>query len=403
MVLRSVKSLLVAGFSLSCLFFSTGVSAQGKSPGTGQEDSAIAPAAGDAGVQKEGGKLNPSRIILEHIADGHEFHFFTMGSHPVTIPLPVILYSPGKGWSVCMSSAFDHGRSECNGYCLLDEEFVQTHKLDENRYKVGKIYTVNAAGMPDLLVPVYDISLTRNVVQVLISVLLLIWLMNGIAGQYARGQGVKTAPTGFQNAIEPVITFVRDEVGKPNLGPKYEKYMPFLLTIFFFILINALIGLIPGTANVTGNIAFTAVLGIIAFVVILFSSNRHYWGHIANPAVPIFVKPIMIPVEIMGLFTKPFALIIRLFANMISGHIIILSFICLIFIFGAMNTGLGWGTSPFFIALTIFIYLLEILVAFIQAFIFANLTAIFIGQAFEGAHHEGDEHHAGDHNDAVIV
>ncbi len=395
---------MVAAFSVICLFFSIGLSAQEKSPGTGQEDSIVAPVAGDAGVQKEGGKLNPSKIILEHIADGHEFHFFTMGNHPVTIPLPVILYSPapGKGWSVFMSSAFEHGRTEVQGYRLLDEEFIETHKLDENRYKVGKIYVVNAAGMPDLLTPVYDISLTRNVVQVLISVLLLIWMMNGIAGQYARGQGVKTAPTGFQNAIEPVITFVRDEVGKPNLGPKYEKYMPFLLTIFFFILINALIGLVPGTANVTGNIAFTAVLGIIAFVVILFSSNRHYWGHIANPSVPIFVKPIMIPVEIMGLFTKPFALIIRLFANMISGHIIILSFICLIFIFGAMNTGLGWGTSPFFILLTIFIYLLEILVAFIQAYIFANLTAIFIGQAFEGGHHE-EGAHGGEHNDAVIV
>jgi F-type H+-transporting ATPase subunit a len=173
--------------------------------------------------------------------------------------------------------------------------------------------------------------------------------------------------------------------------------MPFLLTVFFFILINNLIGLIPGTANVTGNIAFTAVLGLISFAVILFSSNKHYWGHIAWPPVPLGVKPIMIPVEIMGIFTKPFALIIRLFANMISGHIIILSFICLIFIFGAMNTALGWGTSPFFVLLAVFIYLLEILVAFIQAFIFANLTAVFIGQAFEGGHHDEG------HDDAVIV
>jgi F-type H+-transporting ATPase subunit a len=177
--------------------------------------------------------------------------------------------------------------------------------------------------------------------------------------------------------------------------------MPFLLTVFFFILINNLIGLVPGTANVTGNIAFTAMLGIISFIVIMFSTGKHYWAHIINPPVPFGVKPIMIPVELLGIFTKPFALIVRLFANMISGHIIILSFIILIFIFGAMNTALGWGTSPFFVLLAVFIYLIEILVAFIQAYIFANLTAVFIGQAFEGGHEEGHGHEHGE--EAVIV
>jgi F-type H+-transporting ATPase subunit a len=379
MLSKCFKSLLVAAFSLSCLFFSTGLRAGGEAP-----------------------KLDPSRIILEHVGDGHEFHFFSIGKKPYTLALPVILYSPaaGKGWSVFMSSAFDHGHTEYRGYRMLDDAFMEEHKLDEKIYKAGKIYAVNAAGMPDPTVPVYDLSLTRNATQVLISVLLLIWMMTGIAKQYGKGDGVRSAPTGFQNAMEPVILFVRDEVGKANLGPKYEKYMPFLLTVFFFILINSLLSLLPGTANVAGNIAFTAVLGLISFVVIIFSSNIHYWGHIANPPVPIGVKPIMIPVEIMGLFTKPFALIIRLFANMISGHIIILSFIILIFIFGAMNTGLGWGTSPFFVLLAVFIYLIELLVAFIQAFIFANLTAVFIGQAFEGSHHAEGDH---GHEDAVIV
>jgi len=173
------------------------------------------------------------------------------------------------------------------------------------------------------------------------------------------------------------------------------------LTVFFFILINALIGLIPGTANVVGNIAFTGALGILAFLVIMFSTGKHYWLHILNPPVPLGVKPIMIPVEILGIFTKPFALIIRLFANMISGHIIILSFIILIFVFGAMNTALGWGTSPFFILLAVFIYLIELLVAFIQAYIFANLTAVFVGLAFEGGHEEGHGHeHA---QEALVV
>jgi F-type H+-transporting ATPase subunit a len=149
---------------------------------------------------------------------------------------------------------------------------------------------------------------------------------------------------------------------------------------------------------VTGNIAFTCVLALISFVVILFSSNKHYWGHIINPPVPLGVKPILIPVEILGIFTKPFALMIRLFANMIAGHIIIICLVSLIFIFGALNTGIGWGFSPLSVGFVIFIYFIEILVAFLQAYIFANLTAVFIGQAFEGSHDDGEHH-----EDAVIV
>lgn len=357
-------------------------------------------ATGETG-SKEAAKLDPAKIILEHVGDGHEFHFFTFHQRPVSIPLPVILYSPQKGWSVFMASRFEHGHQTYDGYRLLNEEYIGGNNLDPKIFKPGRIWAVNEAGQPDPSIKVYDLSLTRNVVQMLISVLLLIWLMTGVAGKYAKGQGVTTAPSGFQNVIEPVVVFIRDEVGKANLGDRYEKYMPYLLTVFFFILINNLIGLVPGTANVTGNIAFTAVLGVLSFIVILASTGKHYWGHIVNPPVPLGVKPIMIPVELMGIFTKPFALIIRLFANMISGHIIILSFIILIFVFGAMNTALGWGTSPFFVLLSIFIYLIEILVAFIQAYIFANLTAVFIGQAFEGGHEEG---HGGEHHaEAVVV
>ncbi len=391
MVSPKVKSLLVAVFSLSILFFSNISRAQENGEKAGQSEK----------------KLDPAKIIMEHVTDAHEFHFLNLGKHPVSIPLPVILYSPGKGLSVFMSSAFEHGKQTHEGYRLLDEAFIEDHKLDEVKnakgkpvFEAGKIYAVNAEGLPDAGVKVYDFSLTRNATQVLISLLLLCWIMISIAKQYVKGQGTKTAPTGFQNAIEPVITFVRDEVAKPNLGHKYEKYMPYLLTVFFFILINNLLGLIPGTANVSGNIAFTAMLGIISFIVILFSSNSHYWGHIFNPPVPFLIKFIMVPIEIMGIFTKPFALIIRLFANMISGHIIILSFIILIFIFGAMSSGLGWGTSPLFVLFSVFIYLLEILVAFIQAFIFANLTAVFIGQAFEGGH---DHEDVPGHHDPVVI
>jgi F-type H+-transporting ATPase subunit a len=241
---------------------------------------------------------------------------------------------------------------------------------------------------------VLDLSLTRNVVQMFIALILLVVIMLNIAAKY-RKNGSQKAPTGFQNAIEPVITFIVDEVGKPNLGHKYHKYMPYLLTVFFFILINTLIGLIPGSANVTGNIAFTLVLAFISMLVILFSTNSHFWGHIFwPPGVPFLVKFILVPVEILGIFIKPAALMIRLFANMIAGHIVIICFISLIFIFGAMNKGAGIGFSPVSLAFTIFIYFIEILVAFIQAFIFTNLTAVFIGQAFETGHvSDGHEPH----------
>jgi F-type H+-transporting ATPase subunit a len=252
----------------------------------------------------------------------------------------------------------------------------------------------------DPSVRIYDISLTRNAVQMIIGMVLFIWVMISIAKKYETGQGVKSAPKGSQSLLEPVITFVRDEVAKPNLGTSYGKYFPFLLTIFFFILINNLIGMIPGSANVSGNIAFTAVLGIIAFVVILLSSDKHYWGHIFNPpGVPLGVKFILVPVELISVFIKPFALIIRLFANMVAGHIIIICLISLIFIFGNMSKVAGLSTAPFSIAFTIFIYLIEVLVAFLQAFIFTMLTAVFIGQAIEGKLHQHHEKH----EDSMLV
>jgi F-type H+-transporting ATPase subunit a len=224
--------------------------------------------------------------------------------------------------------------------------------------------------------------------------------MISVAKAYSTGQGVASAPKGKQNLVEVMVIFVREEISRPNLAHKANKYLPYLLTVFFFILINNLVGLIPGTANVSGNIAFTVVLGIISFVVIIFSSNKHYWGHIFNPpGVPGFVKPILVLVEFLSVFIKPFALIIRLFANMVAGHIIIICLISLIFIFAEINSAVGWGASPVSIAFTIFIYFIELLVAFLQAFIFTVLTAVFIGQAFEGEHPHED--HLPD--DAVIV
>ncbi len=372
MVVKSVKSLVVAVFSLSMILFSNVVFAQ-------HESQNHQPAAAHANENGGEEKIDAAKVIMEHIMDNHEFHIADVGGHPISIPLPVILYSPQRGFDAFMSSNFQHGHAEYRGYKMEHDHIIP----------------VEADGTVDQSVKVYDFSLTRNVVQMFIAVLLLIVLMLNIAKKY-RKNGSNVAPSGFQNAIEPVITFVRDEVGKPNLGHKYEKYMPYLLTIFFFILINNLIGLIPGSANVTGNIAFTLVLAFISMVVILFSTNGHFWGHIFwPPGVPIFVKVILIPVEFAGVFIKPIALMIRLFANMVAGHIVIICFISLIFIFGAMSKVAGIGFSPVSLAFTVFIYFIEILVAFIQAFIFTNLTAVFIGQAFETGH--GHEEHTDPH------
>lgn len=392
MAFRTVKSLLVAAFSLFLIIFSNKLLAQ-------ETASNEAGKTEQSAETKKEGAINPAKIILEHVGDAHEFHFFNLNGHPVAITLPVLLYNPSKGISFFNYSKFDEGKEIHDGYLVTTEEYLKAHNLEEAKdakgqplYTENKIYAADANGLPDLTTKVYDFSLTRNVVQLIIAMIILVWLMNNIAKKYVSGKGVKTAPSGIQGLIEPVVTFVRDDVAKPNLGHKYERFMPYLLTVFFFILINNLIGLIPGIANVSGNIAFTAMLGIISFIVILWNTNKHFWKHIFWPPVPHPIKVIMIPVEIMGIFTKPFALIIRLFANMLSGHIIILSFICLIFIFGAMNAALGWGTSPLFVFLAVFIYLIEVLVAFIQAFIFANLTAVFIGMSFEGEHGE-EAHH----------
>ena len=365
MIVGRVKCLLVAAFSVLALTFSSVSMAQEGHGGHGDAEHVE--------------KVDAAKVIMEHIMDNHEYHFADINGHAISLPLPVILYSPQRGLNAFMSSKLEHGHAVHQGY-----------KLEE-----GKIVAVDAAGKADESVHVYDLSLTRNVVQMFIAVIILVVLMLRVAKMY-RERGNK-APTGFQNAVEPVIEFVRDEVGKPNLGHKYHKYMPYLLTVFFFILINNLLGLIPGSANVTGNISFTLVLAFISMLVILFSTNSHFWGHIFwPPGVPLPVKIILIPVEFAGVFIKPIALMIRLFANMVAGHIVIICFISLIFIFGAMNQVAGIGFSPVSLAFTIFIYLIELLVAFIQAFIFTNLTAVFIGQAFETGHGEGHDSHEKD-------
>lgn len=372
MVNRTHKSLLAAVFSVfSLLFFSTAM-AQHEGHDAGHE----APAHEEKG-------LDPGKILMEHILDNHEYHFADYNGHAISLPLPILLYSPQRGFSAFMSSNFEHGHKAHNGYKIV--------KAADSGHET--ILPVLEDGVTvDESAKVYDLSLTRNVTQMLLALVLLVIIMSSVAKKYS---GKVKAPSGLQGAIEPVITFIRDEVAKPNLGHKYQKYLPYLLTVFFFILINNLVGLIPGAANVTGNIAVTLVLGVFSFFVILFSSNKHFWAHIFNPPVPGFVKPVVALVEFLGVFIKPIALIIRLFANMVAGHMIISCLILMIFIFANLAPAAGLAFSPVSIGFTIFIYLIEILVAFIQAFIFANLTAVFIGLSMEGEHHadEASAHH----------
>ena len=254
---------------------------------------------------------------------------------------------------------------------------------------------------------VLDLSITRHLIFALLAVTLLLVLFLPAAAKYKRGVGRTSAPRGLaQNMLETVVIYIRDEVARPNLGDKTDRFLPYLLTVFFFILACNLLGLVPFGATATANITVTAVLAILTFIVTQFAGTKDYWGHIFNPpGVPLIVKPILVPIEIMGLFTKPFALAVRLFANMTAGHLVILNLIGLIFIIGKMSATAGYLTVVPAVLLTTAVYALEILVAFIQAYVFTILSALFIGMAT--AEHEHDHDHAEDHgltaHDAAVT
>ena len=254
---------------------------------------------------------------------------------------------------------------------------------------------------------VLDLSITRHLVFIFLAVTLLLVLFLPTAAKYKRGVGRTSAPKGaLQNMLETLVIYIRDEVARPNLGEKTDKFLPYLLTVFFFILTCNLLGLVPFGATATANITVTAVLAIVTFVVTQFAGTKDYWGHIFNPpGVPLIVKPILVPIEFMGLFTKPFALAVRLFANMTAGHLVILNLIGLIFIIGKMSTTAGWAVVVPSVLLTLAIFFLEVLVAFIQAYVFTILSALFIGMAT--AEHEHDHDHAEDHgltaHDAAVT
>ncbi len=311
-------------------------------------------------------KFNAGKMILEHIADAHEWHV----AGNFTIPLPCIIYSQEKGLDVFMSSQFlpHHEEKRVYGDYLMEE---------------GKVKLENGGKL-------YDFSITKNVLSLLVSGAMLLLVFLTVARSYKTRSG--KAPKGLQSMLEPIILFVRDDIAKPTIGPKYNRFMPLLLTIFFFIFFGNLLGLIPvfpGGANLTGNVAITGFLAVIVLGVVTFIANKHYWGHIiAMPGVPKWVLIILTPIEILGFVLRPFVLMVRLFANITAGHIISLAFYSLIFIFGAKSAVAGYGVSIVSIMFTVFMFAMELLVAFLQAFVFTLLTAIYFGSAIEEpAHH----------------
>jgi len=342
-----------------------------------QVDSAVVPvdsvvaesahaASGEHGAEAGHGKekFEPTKVIMEHIADSHMWHLWGHTS----LPLPVILYTPA-GLEVFSSAHFHHGEEDYKGT-------YNTYRLVEDHVKV-----VGANGQVDEATSVLDFSITKNVAAMFVAILVILIVFISVASAYKKRVG--KAPKGLQSLIEPIIVFVRDDIAKPNIGHKYAKFMPYLLTVFFFIWFNNLLGLIPifpGGANVTGNIALTFVMALGTMIIVNVNGNKYYWKHIFLPSVPFWLWPLMVVVELVGIISKPFALMVRLFANITAGHIIVLSLISLIFIFETL------AIAPVSVAFVLFMDVLELLVAFLQAFIFTLLTALFIGMAVEEHH-----------------
>ena len=310
------------------------------------------------GASEEGGEFKPGELIMHHILDDHIWHFFD--GHYGTLYLPVIVYSQDRGLEIFSSSNFyddEHHMQPYNGYVL-----------DHGHIKLAGSGT-----------KVLDLSITKNVLMLFFNAALMLVIFLSVAKGYKNRTG--KAPKGVQSFFEPVIIFLRDEVIKPNIGKGYEKYVPYLLTLFFFILFGNLLGLMPGAANLTGNIAVTMTLAVFTFLITNFSGNKSYWGHIFwTPGVPLLLKPIIVPVEIIGIFTKPISLMIRLFVAITAGHIVILSLISLVFIFQSVFVGFGSTV------IVLFINLIELLVAAIQAYVFTMFSSLYIGLATEEHH-----------------
>lgn len=340
--------------------------------------------AGSENGEHSGG-FDPGHMIMEHVADAHEWH---IAGH-ISIPLPVIVKTD-KGFDFFSSSHFiDH-----------ETHASQVHTTANYTYKIvdGKIVVWDAVMNKEnesASATLIDFSITKNVASMFVVASALCFVFLSIAKAYKRAPG--SAPRGMQSFFEPIIMFVRDDLAKPSIGKKYEKFMPYLLTAFFFIWFSNMLGLIPvipGGANLTGSISVALVLAALTFIITTINGNGHYWRHIfAMPGVPPWVLLILTPIEILGVFLRPFVLMIRLFANITAGHIIALAFFGLIFIFSGNgeNTGTGLGVGVASWLFTTFMFFLELLVAFIQAYVFTLLSAIYIGSAVEEHHDHAED------------
>lgn len=336
------------------------------------------------GAHGEEKEFNASDLINSHIGDSHDFHIFDWGGHPISFNLPVILWTD-NGLVIFSSEKFHHDNT---GHHVVEADGQKFVRHNEVIYYADKFETLSEDDKSafNFEARPLDFSITKLVFSLLMSAILLFVLFSAVGRSYNKN---KMAPKGLAAFLEPLVIFVRDDIAIPNIGEKkYAKFMPYLLTIFFFIWINNLIGLIPFfpfSSNLTGNICFTFVLAFITYLVTTFNAGKDYWKHIFMPPVPVALYPIMIPVEIIGTLTKPFALMIRLFANITAGHIIILSLISLIYIFKTV------AIAPVSGAFVLFMSVLELLVAALQAYVFTLLSALFIGQAVE--EHDHHDHH----------
>lgn len=331
--------------------------------------------------------FDPSEMINHHIGDSHEFHIADWNGHSISFYLPVILWTK-NGLVTFSSKAFHHDNE---GEVIVEKKGQQFVRVHENIYYADKAH--DHPGLFDFDSRPLNFSMTKQVFSMLMSMIILFLIFSAVGRSYNKND---KAPKGLAGFMEPLVLFVRDDIAIPNVGEKqYARFMPYLLTIFFFIWINNLIGLIPFfpfSSNLTGNIVFTGVMALFTFILTTVNGNKHYWKHILLPDVPWPLYIIMIPIEIIGMFTKPFALMVRLFANITAGHIIILSLVSLIFIFKT------WMISPVSGVFVLFMSTLELLVAALQAYVFTLLSALFIGMAVE-EHHE----HEHDHVEEAIV
>lgn len=366
--------------------------------------------------------------VMHHIGDAHQFQI--IGS--TYMPLPCIAYSSNGGFFFSLSSAFEYdalnhtSNKAVNGYVIHHDQLFRLVDAEGNSpegiidlnaghdehghsaghesedhgksMKIGEnTYKLEAASALQGLSSWYDFSITKNVFGMLLISVLLIVIFGIVSSAYKKREG--KAPKGIQSFFEVLIVFMRDEVVRPAIGPKWEKFFPYLMTAFFFILFANLLGLIPifpGSANITGNLGVTIILALFTFIITNINGNRHYWGHVfAMPGVPLPILIILTPIEIVGLFIKPVTLFIRLFANITAGHIIIMSLVSLIFVFseGGQNSGGAVGGAAIAVPFVFVMNFLELFVAFLQAFIFTLLSSLYIGSAIKDHHHDHEEAH----------